>query len=146
MRHLRVDLQPVADELNRSVRTRDLAPMLGITLVARGGRLWGLCPIHGEKTASFSIGGPNGEDTWYCHGCGAGGGDALELLRKVDSLSFPDAVRKLAAMSGVPLPDGETPTPTRAAIPRRAPALRQSRRVAVPTRPRREACGATAGG
>jgi DNA primase len=41
-----------------------------------GRRYQGLCPIHKEKTPSFSVDPVQG--VFYCFGCGAGG-DAIKL-------------------------------------------------------------------
>lgn len=43
----------------------------------RGSQLYGLCPLHKEKTPSFTV----NEDTqeWFCHGCNQGG-SAVEFL------------------------------------------------------------------
>ena len=42
-----------------------------VQLQPKGGRYWGLCPFHGEKTASFSVS-PD-RQMYYCFGCHAGG-------------------------------------------------------------------------
>ena len=43
----------------------------------RGSQLYGLCPLHEEKTPSFTV----NEDTqeWFCHGCNKGG-SVVEFL------------------------------------------------------------------
>lgn len=61
----------------------------------------GLCPFHDEKTPSFSV---NEERAFFhCFGCGAGG-DVFTFLRRIEGLGFPEVVRRLAAKSGVDLP------------------------------------------
>ena len=42
-----------------------------VELRPKGRRLWGLCPLHGEKTPSFSVS-PD-KQMFYCFGCHAGG-------------------------------------------------------------------------
>lgn len=61
----------------------------------------GLCPFHEEKTPSFSVNEERG--FFHCFGCGAGG-NAFTFLSRVEGLSFPEAVRRLAAKAGVGLP------------------------------------------
>lgn len=61
---------------------------------AGGGSLKGLCPFHDEKTPSFHVTPSRG--LWYCFGCGEGG-DVIGFLQKVDSLSFVEAIEKLAS-------------------------------------------------
>ena len=39
-----------------------------VTLSAKGGNLWGLCPFHAEKTPSFSVS-PD-KHIFHCFGCG----------------------------------------------------------------------------
>jgi hypothetical protein len=56
-------------------------------------RLVGLCPLHQEKTPSFTIYTHN--NSWYCYGCSQGG-DVLNLLMRLEKLEFKDAVRRLA--------------------------------------------------
>jgi len=57
-----------------------------------GGRLVGLCPLHKEKTPSFTV--YPDKNTFYCFGCGVGG-DAAEFVMKVYGVEFLDALRKL---------------------------------------------------
>jgi DNA primase len=67
---------------------------------AGGGSLKGLCPFHDERSPSFNVNPAKG--AWYCFGCGEGG-DVIGFLRKVDHLSFTEAVEKLAGRYGVTL-------------------------------------------
>ena len=67
---------------------------------AGGGSLKGLCPFHDERSPSFNVSPAKG--AWYCFGCGEGG-DVIGFLRKVDHLSFSEAVEKLAGRYSVTL-------------------------------------------
>ena len=75
-----------------------------VNLKRSGSNLFGLCPFHGEKTASFSVAPDKG--IYYCFGCHKGGG-AINFLMELEGLSYPDAVRKLAARSGMEVPEDE---------------------------------------
>ncbi len=66
-----------------------------------GRRYQGLCPIHKEKTPSFSIDPVQG--LFYCFGCGAGG-DAIKLHMLTSGDDFPAAIETLATRYGIPLP------------------------------------------
>ena len=67
---------------------------------AGGGSLKGLCPFHDEKTPSFNVTPARG--LWYCFSC-ADGGDVIKFVEKIDNLSFPEAVERLAARAGIEL-------------------------------------------
>ena len=67
---------------------------------AGGGSLKGLCPFHDEKTPSFNVTPARG--LWYCFSC-ADGGDVIKFVQKIDNLSFPEAVERLAARAGIEL-------------------------------------------
>ncbi len=69
-----------------------------VALKKAGTVLKGLCPFHGEKTASFVVT-PNRE-TWHCFGCGLGG-DIFSFVMQRDSATFPEALRTLASKAGV---------------------------------------------
>lgn len=73
-----------------------------VTLSAKGGNLWGLCPFHGEKTPSFAVS-PD-KHIFHCFGCGKGGG-VIRFLMEIENLSFIEAVRKLAARAGLEMPE-----------------------------------------
>src|SRR5436190_6564064 len=69
------------------------------------GRTWkALCPFHEEKTPSFTVNPDRGHGTFKCFGCGKGG-NAFGFLMEREGLSFPEAVRLLAAERGIPVPD-----------------------------------------
>ena len=71
-------------------------------LKPKGRRLWGLCPLHGEKTASFSVS-PD-KQMFYCFGCHAGG-TVIQFIMQMERLTFVEAVRTLANRVGMELPD-----------------------------------------
>lgn len=56
------------------------------------------CPFHKEKTPSFTCSSEKG--LYYCFGCQEGG-DIIAFLMKMESLSFNEALEKLAGMAGV---------------------------------------------
>ena len=70
-----------------------------------GRRYQGLCPLHKEKTPSFSVDPVAG--LFYCFGCGAGG-DAIKLHMLATGDDFPAAIEALAGRHGIPLPSRET--------------------------------------
>ena len=75
-----------------------------VTLKRSGSNMFGLCPFHGEKTASFSVAPDKG--IYYCFGCHKGGG-AINFMMEVEGLSYPDAVRALAKRAGMTVPEDE---------------------------------------
>ena len=72
----------------------------------------GLCPFHKEKTGSFSVNAVKGY--YYCFGCRETG-DVFKFVQKMDVLTFPEAVRAVAAKAGIPLPKREFSSPQEAA-------------------------------
>jgi DNA primase len=68
-------------------------------LTRKGSRWEGLCPLHKEKTPSFSVDRDRG--LFYCFGCGAGG-DAIKLHMQLAGDDFPAAIESLALRFGVP--------------------------------------------
>ena len=71
-----------------------------VALKKAGTTYKGLCPFHGEKTPSFVV--TPGRDTWHCFGCGLGG-DVFSFVMQRDGVTFPDALKSLAAKAGVEL-------------------------------------------
>jgi DNA primase len=81
-----------------------------------GSKLKGLCPFHTEKTPSFTV--DPGRGLWHCFGCGEGG-DTYGFLQKIEALSFPEAVERLARLTGFELRYEELSPGQRKALGRR---------------------------
>ena len=75
-----------------------------VNLKRSGSNMFGLCPFHGEKTASFSVNPDKG--IYYCFGCHKGGG-VVNFQMEIEGLSYPDAVRALAKRAGMTVPEDE---------------------------------------
>lgn len=88
------------DEL---LQKSDIASVVGeyCSLKPKGQRLWGLCPFHGEKTASFSV--SQDRQLYYCFGCHAGG-NVIHFVMEINRMTFPEAVEFLAQRAGMELP------------------------------------------
>jgi DNA primase len=76
-----------------------------VQLKKAGSTFKGLCPFHGEKTPSFTV--TPARDSWKCFGCGEGG-DIFSFVMKRDGLSFPEALKVLAAKAGVEIDERTT--------------------------------------
>lgn len=72
-----------------------------VPLKKKGNNFWACCPFHHEKTPSFSV--SQDKQFFKCFGCGEGG-NAVHFLMKIENLPYIDAVRKLADMAGMELP------------------------------------------
>lgn len=81
---------PVSAVVGRKVRLK------------RAGREWkALSPFNAEKTPSFTVNDQKG--FYHCFSSGKHG-DVFTFLMETEGLSFPEAVERLAAEAGVPLP------------------------------------------
>jgi DNA primase len=91
------------DSIAEIRQATDVVVLVGeyVTLRPGGGtRMKGLCPFHQEKTPSFTVDSTRG--LWHCFGCSQGG-DAIDFLMKQETLSFTEAVERLAHRAGIEL-------------------------------------------
>ena len=76
-----------------------------VELAPSGKSYKGKCPFHQEKTPSFHV--YPVDQTYHCFGCGAHG-SMIDFIMRQKGLSFPEAVKMLAELVGMPLPsDGQ---------------------------------------
>lgn len=94
----------IPDDKVQEIRDRvDIVDLIGryVELRRAGRNYKGLCPFHQERGPSFNV---NPERKGYkCFGCGVGG-DAIRFVMEIEGKSFPEALRKLAELYGVALP------------------------------------------
>lgn len=63
------------------------------------------CPFHGDdKHPSMKVYDAN--KGYHCFVCGEGG-DVFDFVMKIDNVSFDDAVRIVARIAGIDIPEGE---------------------------------------
>lgn len=72
-----------------------------VDLEKKGGRYWARCPIHNEKTPSFTV--DENRGSYYCFGCHASG-DVFSFIMQVEHVDFKEAVRILANRAGLEIP------------------------------------------
>jgi DNA primase len=70
-----------------------------------GSNFKGLCPLHSEKTPSFTI--SILHNNYKCFGCGEGG-DAIDLVRKIERCDFTEAVRIISDKFAIDYVEVET--------------------------------------
>src|SRR5437763_13563223 len=90
-------LASISDEKLQELRDRvDLVAVVQRRVpLKKSGRDWkGLCPFHGEKTASFYV--VPDKRLFHCFGCGVSG-DAIKFVMQVEGRSFSEACAQLAA-------------------------------------------------
>ncbi|MSO44858.1 MAG: DNA primase [Thermoleophilia bacterium] len=85
-------------------RTADLVELVRgqVQIARRGGRWWGRCPFHDERTPSFCLIPPENRH-YYCYGCGATGDSFTWMQEREGASSFMEAVEQLADRFGVAL-------------------------------------------
>ena len=94
------ELQTFLDDLKERVPIESVVGNK-VQLTRKGNRYWGLCPFHAEKTPSFTINPVR--NSFKCFGCGVGG-DAITFVRETEGLEFFEALRVLADMAGMQMP------------------------------------------
>ncbi len=89
------------DELRNRIT---LSELIGrrVALKRKGREYAGLCPFHSEKTPSFWVN--DQKNFFHCFGCGAHG-DAIGFTMRIDNVSFPEAVERLAGEAGLEVPE-----------------------------------------
>lgn len=82
----------------------DIVQVVGESVKLRksGANFVGLCPFHQEKTPSFAV--HPSKQIFHCFGCGVGG-DVFKFVMLLESITFPEAVERLAEKANVRLPD-----------------------------------------
>lgn len=119
-----------SEEIVEEVRSKnDIVDVVSgyVKLQKKGGRHWGLCPFHNEKSPSFSV---NGDmQVYHCFGCGAGG-NVYTFVMNYENYSFPEAIRMLAERAGVQLPEADESEEQRRKEGRRARLLAVNREAA----------------
>lgn len=92
------------DVINEIKYRNDIETVISqyVTLKRRGKNLVGLCPFHGEKTASFTVYPETA--SFYCFGCGVGG-DVFTFTGLIENLDYIESIKLLAERSGVTLPE-----------------------------------------
>jgi DNA primase len=69
-----------------------------VRLEKKGGRYWGLCPFHHEKTPSFTV--DPEKKIYHCFGCGRGG-SIIGFVMEMDKLTYPEVLKTLARKLGI---------------------------------------------
>src|SRR5437762_1165082 len=90
-----------ADKLRSQV---DIADVVGayVQLRRAGANLMGLCPLHREKTPSFTV--SPAKQIFHCFGCHQGG-DVIKFIQKIERLEWIESLRFLAEKYGLALPE-----------------------------------------
>ena len=91
----------IDDLKNRADIVRIIQPYAQ-DLKKKGANWMACCPFHQEKTPSFSVNPSKG--FYKCFGCGKGG-SVYNFLMDIEGLNFPEAIQRVAEISGVMLPE-----------------------------------------
>jgi DNA primase len=89
------------DFLKERASALDIVPKY-VKLIKKGKDWFGRCPFHSEKTGSFKVDANLG--LYYCFGCGAHG-DMINFVMEMEKLSFAEAVKHIADMYGIQVPE-----------------------------------------
>lgn len=103
-----MSLGPALDAKERVRQAIDIVELVGeyVPLRRQGRQFVGICPWHNDSRPSLSI---NPErQSWKCWVCDIGG-DVFSFLMKVESLSFPEALKALAERAGIEIDRHTTP-------------------------------------
>ena len=91
-----------------------------VQLKRRGQNWVGLCPFHNDRTPSMYVSPRLG--IYKCFVCDAGG-DSVRFLMEHEKMSYPEALRHIAAKYGIPIVEDEKQTPEETAEQRERDAM-----------------------
>src|SRR5260370_4731413 len=81
----------------------DIVRIVGeyVRLKKTGKDVSGMCPLHQEKSPSFTVSAI--KQIFYCFGCGKGG-DVYNFVMDMEKCEFPEAVKVVAEKCGIAIP------------------------------------------
>src|SRR5829696_5187062 len=90
------------ETIEQIAAANDIVEVIGsyFPLKRAGATFKALCPFHQEKSPSFTVN-PQ-RQIFKCFGCGEGG-SVFKFVERYEHISFPEAVKKLAARAGIPV-------------------------------------------
>ena len=90
------------EELNRIRNSVNIVDVIGsnINLEKKGKNYFGICPFHDDHTPSMSV--SEEKQIYTCFVCGASG-NVFSFLRDYENITFIEAVKKVANISGINL-------------------------------------------
>jgi DNA primase len=105
------------DTIERVREGADIVEIIGehVKLRRSGGDFRGPCPFHGGKNPNFSVS-PR-RNAYHCFKCGVSG-DAISFVREKLGLDFAEAVKYVAARSGIEVRETASRRDERTADPR----------------------------
>jgi DNA primase len=97
---------PTPDEIALVRERADIIAIVSryVSVRKAGKNFVALCPFHPDKHPSMTVSAE--KNLFHCFACGAGG-DIFKFLMKIENLSFPEAVEKIAAEAGIKLSKSE---------------------------------------
>lgn len=86
--------------ISRIQQANDIVDVIGehLALKRKGREMVGLCPFHDDHRPSFNVN-PT-KQIFKCFACGAGG-DVVKFIQMRESMSFPQALQRLADRAGI---------------------------------------------
>ena len=93
----------IREEDMRAIRQQaDIVDVLShyLSLTKKGKNYMAVCPFHDDHDPSLSI--STDKQIFKCFVCGTGG-NVFSFVQKIENISFPEAVVKVAEMIGYPL-------------------------------------------
>ena len=85
--------QSLIDHIKQTTDLVALVKDRGVKIRKTGASYKGRCPLHEEKTPSFTVN--PAERLWNCFGCDTGG-DVIRFVELLDNIEFHEAVEKLS--------------------------------------------------
>ena len=97
------------DFIDKVIAASDIVEIIGskVAIQEKGRSFIGRCPFHNEKTPSFHV--SKEKQVYHCFGCGASG-NVVSFLRSYENMPFTDAIKHLARLANIPVPE-KTKTP-----------------------------------
>lgn len=93
-------MDPIIEEIRQRADIVDVVNQYVALRPAGNGRFKACCPFHDEKTPSFTVSSDKG--FFKCFGCNEGG-DVFSFVQKIENITFPEAIERLAERYGVAL-------------------------------------------
>ncbi len=94
------------DTINRILDAVKIEEVIGdfVSLRRKGSNWWGLCPFHPDRNPSMAV--SSTKNLFKCFSCGKGG-NALSFVMEHENMSYPEALRYLAAKYNIEVVDKE---------------------------------------